>query len=374
MSDFSDKTYSPLLSLTFQAIVESLGEDATEEQVASATEAAFASLQGEGAKKLFSDLKKRIPKGIGAESRLRKGFERRNQTRWGPAFDLLEMMLVCSGEHAGAVSGLYGQKAADLNDVSFPAIKHLHAKSVLIGREVLHLCRGGYPDGALARWRSLHEAAATAMFLNEHRDVAARYLASFDFKACKAAEQMNRYAGRANLQPFSDPELERMRLRRDAHGITDNLASDYEWARPALDISPKRQVNFADIELAIGLDHWRPRYRWASQHTHAPYRPLQNSLGEAESQSPVFLVGPSNSGMVDPLQMTAISLTVADAAFFNLYPDLDRTIGLQVQLLAADEIGPLALGLQNRSLERVRMPKTQFHRLAEKLFRRTKSK
>lgn len=354
MSDDPEQTYGPLFALTLKGIIESLGDNAPDDEVARVTEATVEALLEKGPHDLFATYKQALPEAIKAETTARIEFERGNQTRWGPAFDLLEMVLICSGEHAGAVSGLYGQKAATSDDLSFPAIKHLHAKAILIGREVLHLCRGGYPDGALARWRSLHEVATTATFLKEHRETASRFLASFDYRALKAAEQMNRYANRANLEPFSESDLMEMRARREAHGFDDNLAADYEWARPALDVSAKRPVSFADIELAVGLDHWRPRYRWASQHTHAPYRPLSNSLGEAEARSPLFLVGPSNSGMVDPLQMTAMSMTLADAAFFVLYPDFDRTIGLKVQMLAAEEIGPLALRLQTGSLEQVR--------------------
>lgn len=367
------QTFTPLQDVVFETIIESLGEDATEEQVACATEEAMRSLEEEGAQSMYLALKAHIPKGIGAEYKARRGFEHRNNRRWGPAFNLLEMMLVCSGEHAGAVSALYGQKAAQDKDFSFPTIKHLHAKSILIGREVLSLCRTGYADGALARWRSLHEVATIAFFLKENPEVAYRYLASFDFKACKAAEQVNRFSERANIQSFSDDELSEIRGRRDAHGIADDLSRDYEWARPALNVSPKRPVSFSDIELSVGLDHWRPRYRWASQHTHAPYRPLQNSLGEVEALEPGFLVGPSNSGMVDPLQMTAHTLCVADAAFLLLYPDLDRTIGVKVQTLAAEEIGSLAVRLQDESLRRARQPKSNLRAAFERLTGRLRS-
>lgn len=351
------ENHSPLLDLLVKTVVENLPDNVSEEEASKAIEAAFGDLYEKGSIDLYAGLKRHIPKGIGSEARSRRGFEVRNQKRWGPAFDLLEMMIVCSGEHARSVSKIYGDDAVEAEDISFPAIRHLHSKAILISREILHLCRGGYPDGALARWRSLHEVSTIATFLKGNRQLSGRYLASFDFRAVKAAEQLNIFSDRANLQPFSEDEIREMKSRRDSHSIPDNLAADYEWARPGLNIPEKRPVRFSDIEERVGLDHWRPRYRWASQHTHAPYRPLNNTLGEAESVVPVFLIGPSNSGMVDPLQMTAISLSVADGAFFTLYPDVDRNIGLKVQMMAADEIGPLALKLQNETMTESRRPR-----------------
>lgn len=344
--------HSPIWAMVLERILENLSESASDEEQSDAVAAAIDAAVNDLPPVLYRAFKTHARKGLRAEDGRRRGFERRNQKRWKGCFDLLEMMLVCSTETAGHVSALYGAKAEADDDLGFPAIKHLHAKGLLVAREALHLCRGGFADGALARWRSLHEAVVAAVFINSSsKEIARRYLASFDYRALAAAIQLNRYAERANLSPFSEDELEAMRMRRDSHsGLNgEKLGKDYEWARPALTVSPNRPITLLDLEESVGLDHWRPRYRWASQHTHAGYRPLNNTLGESESQEPVFLVGQSNSGMVDPLQMTALSLCILDSAFFLRYPDVDRITFVKVQSLAADEIGSLGLALQNDS-------------------------
>ena len=69
-----------------------------------------------------------------------------------------------------------------------------------------------------------------------------------------------------------------------------------------------------------------PRFKWASQHTHGGHRPFGTTPGTAESKKPVLLIRQSNSGLVDPLHMTAISLTHITASLLLSRPDTDRVI------------------------------------------------
>lgn len=171
----------------------------------------------------------------------------------------------------------------------------LHARSLLIAREILCLLYGGYPDGALSRWRSPHELTVTAVFLKtQEQEVSHRYLASFPFASLRAARQLNEYAERANMKPFTGPEIKVMETQCDAFEarLGKEMHNEYGWASAALK-NPK--PNFAQLEKAVSLDHWRPRYRWASQHTHGGYRPALSMLGTAESTQPVHLVLPTRS-------------------------------------------------------------------------------
>jgi uncharacterized protein DUF5677 len=130
----------------------------------------------------------------------RHGPRRRNLARWCGAVDLLEMMWVISMEIGGeCVKEAQDQAYACKTD----ALIHLHARALRITRETICLIHGGFADGALCRWRSLHEVAVTAFFLSQHsEEIAARYLASFCFSRLRAAEQLNAHAERADLTPF----------------------------------------------------------------------------------------------------------------------------------------------------------------------------
>lgn len=43
----------------------------------------------------------------------------------------------------------------------------LHARAIHIAKKISHFAEGGYADGAMARWRSLHKTSVIASFLSE---------------------------------------------------------------------------------------------------------------------------------------------------------------------------------------------------------------
>jgi hypothetical protein len=206
----------------------------------------------------------------------------------------------------------------------------------------------------LSRWRSLHEIVVTAVFLkNSDQHVSHRYLASFPFAALRAAKQLNEHAERANMTPFSELELTEMKRRCDGFEARfgKEMHSEYGWAAVALR-NPK--PNFAQLERAVALDHWRPRYRWASQHTHGGYRPPLAMLGTAETTNKVHLVGQSNAGFTDPIHMTAISLNQVTSSLLIIRPIIDNIVFLQVVSDLVAEMGTAALEVETRTLKEAR--------------------
>lgn len=280
-----------------------------------------------------------------------QGFEERNFKRWQKAFDALETMTEIAEEVGEACDKEGRALAQSENDYRFEALSQLFPRALLVTREVIHLLKGGFPDAALSRWRSLHELTVTAMFISQNDGaIALRYLASFDFQAKRAAKQYNQHAQRANLMPFSAKELAdidaRCALAADAVG--GEIEGDWGWAAPALN---KGRPTFADLEEKVGLDHWRPRYKWASQHVHSGHRPSDKLLGACEAREPLMLVGRSNSGFTDPLHMTAISLMQITTTVLFKDPNIDRVVYSKVLLTLSDSVGQLAVGCESRSDE-----------------------
>ena len=182
-------------------------------------------------------------------------------------------------------------------------------------------------------------------------EVAHRYLASFDFEALKAAGQINTYAERANLDPFDDKEVKEMEERCAAWtaNLGPNLEKTYGWASVPLE---NRSPNLLHLEKATGLDHWRPRFKWASRHTHGGHRPIGTLLADRESREDIYLIGRSNSGMVDPLQMIAMTLTILTSSLLLSRPSLDHNAAVETLMLLSDEVGPVALRAEAESLAR----------------------
>jgi len=121
-----------------------------------------------------------------------------------------------------------------------------------------------------------------------------------------------------------------------------------------LGLPEKTKINLFVLEQSLGLDHWRPRFRWASQMIHAGYSHPMASLGMCEASECVQLTGQSNSGMVDPLQMTAVSLLICATSFLGLYPDLDSKVVCDVLEMMSDRVGEVALKAEADSLRYAR--------------------
>jgi Family of unknown function (DUF5677) len=298
---------------------------------------------------MLKNLKKKAPRMLREHKESDTGFERRNYRRWKKPLDLLELLWVISEEVGANLNQTERPAAALAKDYQFEALVSLHARSLLIAREILCLLYGGFPDGALSRWRSLHELAVMAVFLRKQdQEVSHRYLASFPFASLRAAEKLNEHAERANMTPFTEQEIKAMVARCSGFEARfgKEMHNQYGWASVALN-NPK--PNFAQLEKAVSLDHWRPRYQWASQHTHGGYRPALSMLGTAESTQPVHLVGQSNSGLTDPIHMTAISLNQATSSLLTIRPTVDNIIFLQIVSDLSNDIGQVALAVEDES-------------------------
>ncbi len=103
-----------------------------------------------------------------------KGFEERNFSRWKPAFDHLEMLWHVAQELGEAHGKDVQLRNDEDNDATMAALAHIFPKSLLVVKEIICLLKGGFPDGALTRWRSLHELSVTTMYIAKHGEGAAR--------------------------------------------------------------------------------------------------------------------------------------------------------------------------------------------------------
>lgn len=348
----TDKFFLIELEDAFHSTLKELlkNSDLDEDQHAEMIESAILEVRSKLAATFLKKLRRNAPKMLRERRSQLAGFEKRNFRRWRKAFDLFEMMVVMAEELGENNDAALRAQAQQEQDYKFEALAQLHPRAVLVSREILCLLKGGFPDGALARWRSLHELTVTGIFIaKQDQAIALNYLASFNFRSLRAAKQYNEHAERANLEPFTDEDIADLENACNAveQQIDRRLKKDFDWAHPAI---TTQNITFHDIEKNVGMDHWRPRYRWASQHTHAGHRPADRMLGLVESKSPVLLVGPSNSGFTDPLHMTAISLVQMTTIFLLHAANVDRLVHAEMLLQLSDELGPLAQKIESETL------------------------
>jgi hypothetical protein len=241
----------------------------------------------------------------------------------------------------------YGELQAELADEEAPkddaslieAVAKLHARACRTCAEVICLLRGGFADGANARWRSLHELGVTAMFLAQHQgEVARRYLDHPIIEQSKAAQQYQAHCHTLGYEPASEEELNQLRVAAkqavDRYG--KSFETDYGWAAAVLRHS---RPTFADIEASLDMQHWRPFYKLACQSVHGGSRALEISLSAPFGFDEFLLADASDAGLCDPGHCAAISLMMASVAFFTLRPNLDSLVTCRCMQKLCDDIG-----------------------------------
>jgi hypothetical protein len=293
------------------------------------------------------DLKRKAPATLAGTRRETAGFEKRNLQRWRKAFNLIELIWEVAADVGDKFNkDLQGQPFARDQAYLLTALVHIHARSMLVASECICLMKGGFPDGALSRWRTLHELNVIAAFLLKNRSAAHRYIISFEIQALAAARQMQEYAARSKIEPPTEDKIASMEARCKSHvaRFGKDIQDDYGWAS---EVIGKKKPNLLDLEKVVGLDHWRPRFKWASQHTHGAHRPFGSMLATTEATSPVFPIGQSNSGMVDPLHMTAISLTHVTSSLLMSRPSIDCAVCSKVLMGLSDDLGNAAMKVEH---------------------------
>ncbi|WP_154667755.1 DUF5677 domain-containing protein [Leisingera caerulea] len=234
----------------------------------------------------------------------RKDFQIRNELRWEASFRELDVLIHTCSELGSFAKDYIWQESDNIGSSLCEAITTLHARSLRVSKEILALMRAGFPDGAMARWRTLHELATIGRFLTlAGNKIAERYIAARICQSKRAADRYELRRVKANLQPFE--EKERRHINESYEEVLrlygDEMKEDLGWARPFFSFkSPKARVTFDKIEKQTGLEHLQPWTKFAHQEVHASFVPPYRGLGVSESSKNVHLVGQSDAGMVDP--------------------------------------------------------------------------
>lgn len=269
----------------------------------------------------------------------RLGFEERLVSKWGYAFDLLELFVqLATGMGSDFNDEL--RKEADLsNDVTFQALTRLHGRACQVANEILALLRSGYADGAHARWRTLHEISVTACLIGDHgQELAERYLLHEPIQQYKTARQYVEYCDRLDLEPITEEELSELQQIHDklVCKFGRPFKNDYGWAASVIG---KDRPSFRDIEAKVELDHMRPYYRMASDNVHANVHGSIFRLGLSHVQGDVILTGPSDAGLADPGHSAAISLCQVTSVLLASRPIVDNIICSSILRKLTEEVG-----------------------------------
>ena len=317
--------------------------DALLERFGAALEGAIPAIVDEVSDLMLDQLKRDAPEMISSRKKQRQSFEADLVRLWRKPLDLLEMIVAIAYEAGDDFNRKYRAEPSQANDCVLEILTRLHARACQIASEVLVLLRAGCADGALARWRTLHEIAVVAFFIeSEGGDIAERYLRHEVIESYKGAKQYQEHCEALGFEPIPDQELAQMELACEGlkARFGKGYAQDYGWAAPAFGGQAPR---FIDIERKVGLAHLRPFYKMACHNVHAGPKGVFFRLGLSPGHARILLAGPSDAGLADPAQGTAISLDQITTTLLSTKPSVDSLVVSRLLMKLAGEVGREAL-------------------------------
>jgi hypothetical protein len=281
----------------------------------------FAHALGKAASSAASDLVSASGPMLAAEQETARRFQQTLDAIWGQAFDLFYMVGYGTAEFADRFLAEQGPPAATRSDDVFVALSRLHERGRRVLWEVHRLLTGGFPNGALARARTLHELAVVAIVIGEHgrkpdsRDLATRYLAHEAVGSLAQAESSNRALRNAGqpLLPASEIVAMRRRVRNLTARYGQSFALPNGWAVPLLPLVPaqpnrraRKVPSLADLERLADQSFMRSAYSWMSAEVHAgPDGLVLNADPFEDSDS---MIGPTTVGLAEPGRLALTSM------------------------------------------------------------------
>lgn len=284
---------------------------------------------------IFTTLKRRWPKRLYRLKKEQKGFEYRLNRRWGAAIGKLEMLLEMSREFGAAINDELRRNPAS-QPCKIDVLTRLHARSCQVVTEIIALLKAGLADGAMARWRTLHEIATIALFISKHdEELAKRYSLHQVVESRRAANNYIECQDRLGYEPMDQGEIDEIESTYEnligRYGLP--FGTDYGWASAQL---KNKKPSFADIEKAVGIDHLRAHYRMASHNVHANPKGVFFKMGLLRGEN-LLLPGASNIGLADPGQCAAISFLQISTALGMLHPTVDNVVVMKIMYHLEEE-------------------------------------
>ena len=294
----------------------------------------------------FQNKMTELEKEVGEYLISQKKFEGRLQNRWKKPFDLLDFFIIQSTEIGRLYNEKNREKAAKEQNFIFESLIQLHGWACCVAKEIMVLMKSGYADGANARWRTLNEIAVICFFIKKHgNEVGERYLSYQYIESCKEMREYQKYAKYLRYIPFSKQEIENLKKVREKliQKFGKNFTSNNGWAS---DVLNKKSPKFLDLAEDINLGHLYPFFKMASNAIHATSsKSLYFKLGCPEGK--IIQAGPSNFGMADPGQNTAISLLHINVALLTLKPDLKDLVTIKSMFYQLGEIQSAFIEVHN---------------------------
>jgi hypothetical protein len=186
---------------------------------------------------IFKGLRRSYYHRLKERREIQTNFEESLYLVWGKAISQLEVLLGLVTEAVEYIEETLSCNENSYSELKWEVLSRLHARACQITGEVISLLKGGYADGAQARWRSLHEISVVCSFICGHEDnIAEQYLLHDTIEEYKEVlQQLSRWPELNDdtefCSYFRQLEAKKENLVRE---YGKNFVDDYGWASGAL--------------------------------------------------------------------------------------------------------------------------------------------
>lgn len=264
-------------------------------------------------------------------------FRERMENRWGEGLGQLRLLLTCCREIGQETTKRYQKSKSVKHQFRRWVLPRLHSRACQVSDEIICLMENGFADGAMARWRTLHELSIVATLIaNGDEDLAERYILHDAVEVKRQADDYDASQVPLGYSPIS--KRERKEIEQEYQAVLDRFgptfACPYGWAAEHLGL---KKPTFKELQAAADRAGMSSYYKMASFNVHASARSLffnLSSMGED-----VLLAGRSNAGLVEPGERTANSLSLVTSLYVGNTLSLDRLSELDFVLRIRDAVG-----------------------------------
>ncbi len=264
-------------------------------------------------------------------SRYIANIQRGTYLMWKEGLDQLEQFIALNLDWVTKLINEFNTKGDPERKHLFHALIKNHSRACLMSEEILHLLKGGFPDAAFARWRSLYEIAVTATFIGLRGEACAEaYLDHEIVDELKCHQLDHELQAARGIKLHADcclkdeeREFHEMLVK---HG--DSFKNPFGWAAATLG---HKNPQFRDLEESLGQDHMRVTYKRASHKIHAAANGISTSLGtQSFGLNAPMLRTPIHEGLRDPAILCARSLSQTSAVITTLFISAECLIEMRL--------------------------------------------
>jgi hypothetical protein len=262
-------------------------------------------------------------------------FEARLYDRWSEPLERLQSYMVLNLEVTAWFQSKYS-----IDSHTNRALGLVHARACDLAMQIYRLLKGGYPDGAIGRWRTLHEIAVTARLIAKFGDeTAERYIDYHAVKNFYDAKKYQEHHTALGFEPLDENTLDDLEEQKcklvKKHGEDlDDGGRGGGWMKHL----PVGSSMFRREE-EVGLEFLHPFYDLANSRIHAGSKGVLWRMGRRDfPDNEPFLFGASNYGLADPGQLTALSLSYVTSSMLSQNITPTEIIAIQLLNAYASEI------------------------------------